>query len=64
VLPLQVAAAVLGKPLAEAGVDPYLLSRLRADVQMELTSFKNAAYTLGYTSAKEEVVAYATKRYA
>lgn len=55
---------MLGKPLAEAGVDPYLLSRLRADVQMELTSFKNAAYTLGYTSAKEEVVAYATKRYA
>jgi hypothetical protein len=61
---MQVAAAVLGKPLSEAGVDPYLLRQLRADVQMELTSFKNAAYTLGYTAAKEEIVAYATKRYA
>lgn len=62
---LQVAQALLGKPAAEAaGNDGYALRRLKADVQMQLTAFKNAAYTAGYVAGKDEVVAYATRRYA
>jgi hypothetical protein len=64
-LMLQVAQALLGKSAAEAaGNDSYLLRRLMADVQMQLTAFKNAAYTAGYVAGKDEVVAYATRRYA
>lgn len=61
---VQVAQALTGKPAADAAADDYVLRRLKADVQMQLTAFKNAAYTAGYTAGKEEVVAYATKRYA
>lgn len=61
----MVAQALLGKPAAEAaGSDGYALRRLKADVQMQLTAFKNAAYTAGYVAGKDEVVAYATRRYA
>lgn len=60
---LQVTEALLGKQPEELGVDGYTLQRLRADVQMQLTAFKNAAYTSGYTAGKQEVVAYATKQY-
>lgn len=60
----QVSRALLGKSAAEAvGADSYALRRLRADVQMQLTAFKNAAYTAGYTAGKDEVVAFATNRY-
>jgi hypothetical protein len=61
---LQVAAALLGKPAAESGVDGYVLRRLKADVQMQLTAFKNAAYTAGYNAGKGEIIAFATKQYA
>lgn len=60
----MVAQALIGKSAADAAADSYVLRRLKADVQMQLTAFKNAAYTAGYTAGKEEVVAYATKRYA
>ncbi len=63
----QVCAALLGKPasVAAAGTEgAYALRRLRADVQMQLTAFKNAAYTSGYVAGKEQVVAIATGRYA
>eukprot|EP00877_Chromochloris_zofingiensis_P000743 jgi/Chrzof1/1066/Cz01g38310.t1 len=59
----MVTEALLGKQPEELGVDGYTLQRLRADVQMQLTAFKNAAYTSGYTAGKQEVVAYATKQY-
>lgn len=55
---------MLGKAAAEAGTDDYVLRRLKADVQMELTAFKNAAFTSGYNAGKGEVVAFATKQYA
>jgi hypothetical protein len=62
---VQVAQTLLGKSAAEAaGGDGYLLRRLKADVQMQLTAFKNAAYTTGYVAGKDEVVAFATRRYA
>ncbi|KAF6253190.1 WD40-repeat-containing domain protein [Scenedesmus sp. NREL 46B-D3] len=61
----MVAQALLGKSAAEAaGSDSYMLRRLKADVQMQLTAFKNAAYTAGYVAGKDEVVAYATRRSA
>jgi hypothetical protein len=59
-----VATALLGKGDASAvQTDPYVLRRLRADVQMQLTAFKNAAYTSGYQAAKEEMVAHITDKY-
>lgn len=61
---MQVANALIGKSAADAAADSYVLRRLKADVQMQLTAFKNAAYTAGYTAGKEEIVAYAVKRYA
>jgi Tfp pilus assembly PilM family ATPase len=48
----QVSQALLGgKSAAESGVDAYVLRRLQADVQMQLTAFKNAAFTAGYNKA-------------
>jgi hypothetical protein len=61
---LQVAQALLGKAAAESGADAYTLRRLKADIQMELTAFKNAAYTAGYNAGKGEIIAFATKQYA
>ncbi len=50
---------------AAAGrLDAYGLARLRADVAMQLTGLKNAAYAAGYTAGKGEVVAHAERRYA
>lgn len=60
----QVAVALLGKPAAEAGLDAYKLVRLRADVNMRLSSVKNAAYALGYNAGKGSVVAIAEKRFS
>lgn len=61
----QVCAALLGgKTFAQADLDPYVSARLHADVEMQLNAFKNAAYTSGYVSAREQVVAYATKRWS
>jgi hypothetical protein len=54
----------MGKAAGEAGAEPYVLRRLKADVQMELTAFKNSAFTSGYNAGKGEVVAFATKQYA
>lgn len=61
---LQVAQALLGKSAVESGADDYVLRRLKADVQMELTAFKNAAFTAGYNAGKGEIIAFATKQYA
>eukprot|EP00775_Hariotina_reticulata_P006356 gene6356-6589_t len=60
----EISQALLGSAAAESGANAYTLRRLKADVQMQLTAFKNAAYTAGYTAGKDEVVAYATRRYA
>jgi len=59
----QVAVALLGKQLSEVQVDPYVMQRLRADVEMQLGAFKNAAYATGFTSAQQAVVAATTKRW-
>jgi len=59
-----VAQALLGKSAGEAGAEDYVMRRLKADVQMELTAFKNAAYTAGYNAGKGEIIAFATKQYA
>ena len=40
-----------------------VLRRLKADLQMELTAFKNAAFAAGYNAGKGEVVAFATRQY-
>ena len=65
VLFLQVAQSLLGCKLEDVQVaDPYILSRLRADISMQLNSLKNAAYTSGYVSGKGEVAASADKRFA
>eukprot|EP00879_Flechtneria_rotunda_P015692 GHRR01016414.1.p1 GENE.GHRR01016414.1~~GHRR01016414.1.p1 ORF type:complete len:273 (+),score=115.03 GHRR01016414.1:593-1411(+) len=61
----MVSQALLSNPAAEAAAsNDYVLKRLKADVQMQLTAFKNAAYSAGYTAGKEEIVAFATRRYA
>ena len=41
-----------------------MLTRLRADVEMQLNALRNAAYTSGYVAGKGEVVGFAVKRYA
>jgi hypothetical protein len=61
---LQVAQALMGKSAAESGADDYVLRRLKADIQMELNAFKNAAFTAGYNAGKGEIIAFATKQYA
>jgi hypothetical protein len=54
----------MGKSAGESGADDYVMRRLRADVQMQLTAFKNAAFTAGYNAGKGEIIAFATKQYA
>lgn len=54
----------MGKSAAESGADDYVLRRLKADIQMELNAFKNAAFTAGYNAGKGEIIAFATKQYA
>ncbi len=49
--------------MAEGRVDAYALARLRADLEMQLSSLKNAAYAAGYVAGKGEVVAHAERRY-
>ncbi|GFR41444.1 hypothetical protein Agub_g2131 [Astrephomene gubernaculifera] len=44
-------------------VDAYGMARLRADVEMQMSSLKNAAYAAGYVAGKGEVVAHAERRY-
>ncbi|GIL72316.1 hypothetical protein Vretimale_3978 [Volvox reticuliferus] len=44
-------------------VDAYAMARLRAELEMQLTSLKNAAYAAGYVAGKGEVVAHAERRY-
>jgi hypothetical protein len=58
---LQVSKA-LGKSVDE--LDPYTLQRLTADVESQLSGFKNAAYALGHVAGKEEVVAFAQRKFA
>ena len=50
--------------VAEGRVDAYALARLRADLEMQLSSLKNAAYAAGHVAGKGEVVAHAERRYA
>lgn len=58
------ALALVGKQLGELQLDPYVVQRLRADVEMQLGALKNAAYTSGFVSAQQAVVAQATGRWA
>ena len=61
----QVAQALLGCKLEDAKVaDPYILSRLRDDIDMQLSSLKNASYAIGYIAGKGEVAASADRRFA
>ncbi len=62
-------AALLGCASADEAVaggklEGYALSRLRADIAMQLSGLKNAAYAAGYVAGKGEMVAHAEKRYA
>ncbi len=63
-LHLQVSMELLGKQLSDTSLDPYALQRLRAEVQVTLNGFKNAAYTSGYVAARDQIVAAATKQFA
>ncbi|KAF5843756.1 hypothetical protein DUNSADRAFT_8272 [Dunaliella salina] len=58
--------SLMGKDLAAAtaGMDAYVLLRLRADVQSQLNTLKNTAYTMGYGAGKGAVVGYANKQFA
>jgi hypothetical protein len=49
---------------AAGGVERYALARLRADLEVQLTSLKNAAFAAGYVAGKGEMVARAERRYA
>lgn len=60
-------SALLGTSLSDASaagqIEPYVLARLRADLEMQLTSLKNASFAAGYVAGKGEVVAHAERRY-
>ncbi|GLC45750.1 hypothetical protein PLESTB_000502400 [Pleodorina starrii] len=62
-------AALLGgsttpeEATAAGRVDAYCMARLRADLEMQLTGLKNAAYAAGYVAGKGEVVAHAERRF-
>lgn len=63
----QVTLALMGCKLedAQGGVaSPYVMARLRADLEMRLNALKNAAYTTGYVAGKGEIVAFANKSFA
>ena len=60
----QMSQALLSCPLGDAKVDAYVLTRLRADISMQLNSMKNAAYAAGYVAGKGEVAAAADRRFA
>ncbi|KAG2446219.1 hypothetical protein HXX76_000811 [Chlamydomonas incerta] len=49
--------------VADGRVDGYAMARLRADLEMQLSCLKNAAYAAGYVAGKGEVVAHAERRY-
>jgi hypothetical protein len=49
---------------AAASDAQYRLARLRADVEVALSSLKNAAYAAGYSAGKGELVAAATRAWA
>ena len=56
---------MLGCKFEDAKVaDSYVLTRLRDDIDMQLSSLKNAAYASGYMAGKGEVAALADKRFA
>ncbi len=44
--------------------DPYIVAGLRAEVEMKLNAFKNAAYVSGFLAGKGEITGFAEKRYA
>eukprot|EP00199_Chlamydomonas_sp_CCMP681_P002693 CAMPEP_0119103434 /NCGR_PEP_ID=MMETSP1180-20130426/1865_1 /TAXON_ID=3052 ORGANISM="Chlamydomonas cf sp, Strain CCMP681" /NCGR_SAMPLE_ID=MMETSP1180 /ASSEMBLY_ACC=CAM_ASM_000741 /LENGTH=321 /DNA_ID=CAMNT_0007087931 /DNA_START=41 /DNA_END=1006 /DNA_ORIENTATION=- len=58
--------SLLGGPLGEktAAVDPYILRRLAADMEAELSSIKNASYAMGYAAGKGEIVAFAQRQFS
>lgn len=62
----QVTQSLMGKDLASAsaGMDSYVLLRLKADVQSQLNTLKNTAYTMGYGAGKGADVSYAQKQFA
>lgn len=63
-LGLQVSEALgTGKAL-ESSLDAYTLKRLTADVEAQLTTLKNSAYAMGHVAGKEEVAAYAQRRFS
>ncbi|GIL64893.1 hypothetical protein Vafri_18732 [Volvox africanus] len=55
--------AALEEATSSGRVDAYAMARLRAEMEMQLTSLKNAAYAAGYVAGKGEVVAHAERRY-
>jgi hypothetical protein len=52
-----VSQALLGKAPEASGAGDYALARLRADVEMQLAAFKNAAFAAGYSAGKGAVLA-------
>ena len=48
---------LLGKAPEASGASDYALARLRADLEMQLNAFKNAAFAAGYNAGKGEVLA-------
>ncbi|MEW5303295.1 MAG: hypothetical protein WDW38_001620 [Sanguina aurantia] len=60
----MVSGVLLGKAVDEAELEPYILTRLRADLATTLNALKNAAYSSGYVAGKGEIVAFAQKLYA
>eukprot|EP00798_Chlamydomonas_sp_ICE-L_P013852 gene13852-19775_t len=44
--------------------EAYIMSTLKADIEMQLNCIRNAAYAAGYVAGKGELVGYADKRYS
>lgn len=42
----------------DAAKDPYMAAHMRLEVAKELNALKNAAYALGHTAGKGEVLAF------
>lgn len=61
---VQVSHALVGKASSELAVEPYVLARLKADMESQLTALKNASYAAGYVAGKGEMVAHAQRTFA
>lgn len=61
---LQVSTALTGKGSSGTAVEPYVLARLKADMESQVNALKNASYAAGYAAGKGEIVAHAQRTYA